>query len=70
MSNSYNFTWHYVKDEPPKKSGWYLVSYADGEGVTDAYWNKQQKTWLTMKPDEELKTVYAWTDKPKPAEVR
>lgn len=59
-------TWNYVKDTLPSKSDWYLVSYSMG-AVTDAYWNKQQKKWLTMKPDEELTTVYAWADKPKAA---
>jgi len=59
--------WKYTKDELPSKSGWYLVSYAEGTGVTDSYWNKQQKKWLTLIPDEELTTVYAWTDKPKAA---
>lgn len=65
----YEITWHYVKDDLPPASDWYLVSYADGIGVTDAYWNKQQKKWLTIKIDEELTTVYAWAEKPKPAEV-
>ena len=59
--------WNYVNDLLPYKSGWYLVSYADG-AVTDAYWNKKQKKWLTLKPDEELTTVYAWANKPKAAE--
>ena len=60
-------TWNYVKDGNPEKSEWYLVSYADG-AVTDAYWNKRQKKWLTLLPDEELTTVYAWAIKPKAAE--
>lgn len=59
-------TWIYVKDKLPDKSNWYLVSYANN-AVTDAFWNKKQKKWLTLTPDEELTTVYAWTDKPKAA---
>lgn len=61
-------TWNYVKDGTPTKSDWYLVSYAD-EAVTDAYWNKKQKKWLTMEPDFELTTVYAWCEKPKAARM-
>lgn len=66
MNKVFGITWNYVEDLLPYRSDWYLVSYADN-AVTDAYWNKKQKKWLTIEPDQELTTVYAWAEKPKAA---
>ena len=59
-------TWTSVKTSLPNESKWYLVTYADGTGVTEAYWNKKQKKWIVRELDTELTTVTAWANMPEP----